>query len=200
MKSSGLIVAAVVLAGLVGLLYWSNRHKPADNTNTLMPRAETAPQMLTLNEADINKIELRKKDSEPVVLQLNNGAWEITAPSEMKADQPAVTSLLSAVSSLSADRVVEEKAPNLAPYGLAAPQAELTLTDKNNVAHKVLIGDDTPTSNANYAKLENDPRVFTIASFTRNEVVKSLDDLREKPSPSPTPSEKPSPSPKASQK
>ena len=43
MKGSGLIVGAVILAGLVGALYWSNHHKPAETTEA---SADAAPKIL----------------------------------------------------------------------------------------------------------------------------------------------------------
>jgi hypothetical protein len=181
MKNTGLVIATVILAVLAGLLYWSNRHKPADNLNASTTPTEPAPKILTLNEADINKIEIKKKDSDAVVLERNSsGVWQITKPKLMNADQPAVSAVLSSISSLVSDRLVDEKPGNLTPYGLAAPAVEVALTDKNNVSHKLLIGDDTPTSSATYVKLDGDPRVFTIASFTKTGVVKTLDDLRDK--------------------
>jgi hypothetical protein len=98
----------------------------------------------------------------------------------MEADQATVSALLSSLSTLTSDRLVEEKAANLTTYGLSAPALEVTVTDKNNVTHKLQLGDDTPTSNATYAKLDGDARVFTIASFTKTGIDKGLDDLRDK--------------------
>jgi hypothetical protein len=181
MKNSGLIIAAVVLAALLGTLYWSNRHKPVENSLAPTTPAEASPKILTLNEGDVIRLELKKKASDPVVLIRNTGGpWHITAPKEMVADQAAVAGVVSTISSLDSDRLVEEKAANLIPYGLATPALEVTITDKNNVAHKLLIGDDTPTRNATYAKLDGDSRVFTIASFSKTGIDKNLDDLLEK--------------------
>jgi hypothetical protein len=43
-----------------------------------------------------------------------------------------------------------------------------------------LLGDATPTGNGVYAKLEGDPRVFTLASFNKPSLDKDLNDLRDK--------------------
>ena len=181
MKNTGLIVATVVLAGLLGLLYWSNRHKPADSTAVSTTPAEASPKILTLNEADLTRVEIKKKGGEPVVIERSgSGSWQITKPQSTPADQPSVSAFLGSLSTLTSDRVVEEKAANLTTYGLATPALEVTITDKNNATHKLLLGDDTPTSNATYAKLDGDARVFTIASFTKTGIDKGLDDLRNK--------------------
>jgi hypothetical protein len=54
------------------------------------------------------------------------------------------------------------------------------ITAKDNKTRKLLIGDDTPTGSAVYVMLAGDPRVFTVASFTKSSVDKSLNDLRDK--------------------
>src|SRR6266852_599548 len=96
----------------------------------------------------MSKIEIKKKGGEAVDLaKTNAGKWEITAPKPLGADQEAVSSLLSSVSSLNSER---------------------------------LVGDDTPVGNAVFAKLEGDPRVFTIASYNKSSLDKSANDLCDK--------------------
>jgi hypothetical protein len=181
MKNRGLIIAAVVLAALLGILYWSNHHKPAESTSAAATPAEAAPKILTLNESDISKVELKKKAGDQIVLARDSGGkWQITAPKSLGVDQAAVSGMLSTLSSLNSERLVDEKAANPGQYGLAAPALEVAVSDKNNAIHKLLIGDDTPTGNGAYAKLDGDSRVFTIASYTKTEIDKSLNDLRDK--------------------
>jgi len=181
MKSYRLLIAAAVLAALFGFLYWSNRHPPGEKTSTDTTPTEPAPKILTLNEGDINKVELKRKTGDLIVLAKDsNGSWQITAPKTLKVDQPAVSGLLSTLSSLSSERLVEEKAARFDQYGLSSPALEVDITDKNNAIHKLLIGDQTPTGNGAYARVDGDPRVFTIASYTKTGVDKSLNDLRDK--------------------
>jgi hypothetical protein len=98
----------------------------------------------------------------------------------LQADQSAVSSLLGTFSSLNSERLVEEKAGSLAPYGLDAPKLEVDLTEKDKKTQKLLLGDATPAGSGIYAKLEGDPRVFTITSFTKTSIDKSANDLRDK--------------------
>src|SRR5579864_964482 len=169
MKSSGLIIAAVVLAALTGVLYWSNRHPPSENT--AKASVDTPPKILTLKQEDISKIAIRKKGGEELDLAKGDaGKWQITAPKPLGADQEAVSSLLSTVSSLNADRLVEDKAGDLSQYGLAQPAIELDVTTKEAKPQKLLLGDDTPAGSAVFAKLEGDPRIFTIATYTKTSI------------------------------
>jgi Domain of unknown function (DUF4340) len=179
MKNSGLIIAAVVLAALTGVLYWSNHHPPSDST--AKASLDTPPKILSLKQEDISKIEIKKKGGEALDLAKDGGGkWQIAAPKPLGADQEAVSSLLYAVSTLNADRLVDDKAGDVTPYGLAQPSLELDVTTKNGKPQKLLLGDDTPAGSAVFAKLDGDPRVFTIASYNKTSIDKTANDLRDK--------------------
>jgi Domain of unknown function (DUF4340) len=178
MKIHGLAIAGLVLAALTGALYWSNHHKPADTTAA---SADTPPKILTLNEAGISKIGLKRRGADQVVVAKDgSGKWQILAPKSFAADQSAVSGIVSILASLNSERLVEEKAGHLSQYGLSEPLLEAEVTEKENRTKKLLIGDDTPTGNAVYAKLEGDPRIFTIASYNKNSIDKTSNDLRDK--------------------
>ena len=130
---------------------------------------------------DISKFDLKKDGAEQVGGERNGaGQWQITSPAALPADQGAVSSLLGTFSSLNSQRLVEEKASNLAPYGLDTPKFEVDLSEKNNQTQSLLLGDATPAGNAIYAKLGGDPRIFTIPSYDKTSIDKSANDLRDK--------------------
>ncbi|HLJ46557.1 MAG TPA: DUF4340 domain-containing protein [Bryobacteraceae bacterium] len=178
MKVSGLTIAAVVLVALVGLLYWSNHRKPED---TVKASADTPPKILSLTDADLSKIAIKKRGADETVLA-RNGAnkWEMSAPKPLPVDQDAVSSMVSSLSSLNSDRLVEDKATDWKEYGLADPSLEVDITKKDGKTTKLEIGDDTPTGSSAYARLEGDPRVFTIASYNKTSIDKGPNDLRDK--------------------
>jgi hypothetical protein len=179
MKNSGLLIAAVVLAALSGVLYWSNHHP--DSGSTTKASIDTPPKILSLTQDDISKLQLKKKGGEALDLAKGEaGKWQIIAPKPLSADQEAVSSLLSSVSSLQSDRLVDDKATDLAQYGLTQPSLEVDITTKDGKPHKLFLGDDTPARSAVFAKLESDPRVFTIASYNKTSLDKSANDLRDK--------------------
>src|SRR5579864_3411187 len=116
MKIRGLIIAVAVLAALSGTLYWSEHHKPQ---STAQASADTPPKILSLNEADITKLDLRKAGGADIALAKDDsGKWQMAAPRPLPVDQTAMTQILSSVSSLASDRLLEEKAGDLKPYGL----------------------------------------------------------------------------------
>ena len=178
MRLRGLMVAAVVLAGLAVGLYFSNRQKSAEAAK---PPSDASPKILSLSENDIAKLALKKKDNPEVDLDKNSaGKWQLSAPKPYLADQDTAGQLVNSASSIASDRVVEDKATDLASYGLQSPSLEVDVTTKAGKTSKLKIGDDTPTNGGAYAMLEGDPRVFTIASYVKSGLDKSVNDLRDK--------------------
>src|SRR5215472_14785213 len=176
MKIRGLLIATAAFAALAGLLYWSDHRKPsADAAN-----AEAAPSILKLDENSITKLELKKKDAPEILLTKSASDWKITEPKPLSADASTVSSVLSTLASLNADRLVEEKSSDLQRYGLEHPSLEIGVTEKDNKSQRLLLGDDTPTGSAAYAALAGDARVFTIAGYHKTSLDKTLNDLRDK--------------------
>jgi len=179
MKSSGLPIAAVILAALSGVLYWSNHHPPSDSA--AKASIDAPPKILALKQDDISSVQIKKKGGEELDLAKGDaGKWQIIAPKPLGADQEAVNSLLSSISSLNADRLVDDKAADLAQFGLAEPSLELDVTSKDSKPQKFFVGDNTPAGSDVFAKLDGDPRVFTIANYVKTGLDKSADDLRDK--------------------
>ncbi len=167
-----------VLLGLMGALYWSNRHPKSEET--AQASVPASPKILSLKEDDISKLELKKSGSAAIVLAKQNGDWRITEPQPFLADQSTVSSMLTSLSSLTSERLVEDKASNLAQYGLGAGAFEAAISEKDNKTEHLVLGDTTPTGGSVYARLEGDPRVFTVATYEKNNIEKELNDLRDK--------------------
>ena len=179
MKNRGMLVAAIILAALAGTYYWSNHHKPAaDATASNVP---ASPVILAIPQSDITGITIKRKDSPDVSLgRDSSGAWRIIAPKAYGADQDNVNGILNTVSSLSADRLIDEKASDTSQFGLEQPSLEIDVAAKGNQIKKLLLGDDAPAGGGAYAMLAGDPRLFTITSFNKTALDKSVDDLRDK--------------------
>ncbi|HET8549251.1 MAG TPA: DUF4340 domain-containing protein, partial [Bryobacteraceae bacterium] len=173
----GLLIAVVVLAVLAGGVWWSQRVKSAEADK---PSPTAAPKLITMSEADAQRVEIGKRDAETTVLEKQNGKWRITAPVALAADDDTATSVVSGMTGLNWDQLVEEKPADLGQFGLDKPAVRVTLAGKGSAAKTLLIGDETPTAGSFYAKLDGDPRVFTISSYTKGNLDKTARDLRDK--------------------
>jgi hypothetical protein len=178
MRLRGLMIATVVMVALAAGLYFSNKQKSAEAAK---PPADASPKILALTDSEISKVDLKKKDASETVLEKNNaGKWQLTAPKQFLADQEAAGQLVTSASSVASDRVVEDKASDVSGYGLKSPSLEVDVTTKAGKTSRLKIGDDTPTNSGAYAMLEGDPRVFTVASYVKTGLDKSVNDLRDK--------------------
>lgn len=178
MKVRGLLAAVIVLAALGGALYWSNRKQ---KTEAAKPSTDNTAKILSIPEDQIREVRIKKTGAdETVVRKGDDGKWQIVQPKPLPADQDSVNSLASTLSSLNADKTVEDKAADLSPYGLNTPSLDVTVVKKDGKKQDVIVGDDTPTGSGAYAKLANDPRVYTVYSYVKTSLDKSPNDLRDK--------------------
>lgn len=176
MKIRGLLVALGLLVVLVGGIWYSN-HRGKDTT----AKTDATPNVLTLKEAEIVRIEVARLSGETTVLEKDgSGTWKITAPTAYPVDKDAVTSLLASVSTIASDKVVDEKPGDLSQYGLKPAALTVTVRTKDGKLKKVLLGDTTAIGSGFYAFAEGDARVYTLASFTKEALDKTSADLRDR--------------------
>ena len=177
MKPKGLLIAVVLLAVLGGITWWSNK----DQANKAKAPAADAPaKLLTIADDQFVEIRIKKVTDELLALKRENGKWLVTAPKPMAADQDAAGAMVSALANLNADKVIEEKAADLKPYGLDLPTLDVQIVRKDGKTDRLLIGDDTLNGTGAYAKLANDAKVVTVTSTTKTSLDKRPDDLRDK--------------------
>jgi len=176
MNSRGLLIAAGLMVVLGGVVYWSNRQPVKDAA-----KADEPPKIVAIQEGDITRLVLKRRDGEETVLAKDAaGKWSLAAPRQLAVDIDSVTGITNTLLSLNSERVVEEKAGNLADYGLSTPALELNITKKDGKSQKLLIGDDTPTGGGVFVMSSGDPRVFTMQSSLKTSLDKTWQDLRDK--------------------
>src|SRR5215207_5166231 len=129
MPVRGLLVAVVILGILAGGVYWSERNKAAEDAK----EASGGPsKLVNVKQEDVRKVEIRRRDAPAVVLERDKANnWQMLAPETWRVDQDEAGGLASSYSGLSYDRVVEERATDLAGYGLQPPSLEVIFTAKD---------------------------------------------------------------------
>jgi|CZKE01.1.fsa_nt_gi hypothetical protein len=175
MKPKGLLIAVVLLAVLSGLVWWSNKKQAATK-----PAPDTSTKILSIPDDQFQDIRIKTLANLTIDLSRQDNKWTMTQPKPLAADQDAVSSMVSTLSSLNADKTVEDKAADLHPYGLDIPTLEVTITKKDGKTAELLIGNATLDSAGYYAKLASDSHVYTIASFAKTNLDKTPEFLRDK--------------------
>jgi hypothetical protein len=177
-KPNGLLVAVVVLAAIGGGVYWTNKHK-ADEAKKPSTTTDT-PKVLSIPEDQFKEIKIAKKDGDTTIVSKTGDKWSLTMPKALPADQDAVSSMVTSLASLNADRVVEEKPSDLSPFGLGTPKEQIVITRKDGKTQTLDVGDDSPVGSGVFAKVEGDSRVFVIPTYTKSNFDKTSKDLRDK--------------------
>ncbi len=155
MKPRSLLVAAVLLVALSGAVWWSKRHPEAAQSSTASTPA--SPKLAEIPSAQIKDLTIKKKDGSTVEVQKTKDKWTIAAPAQYPADQDAITSMTSALSPMTADSVVEDKATDLSKYGLNAPSLTVTVHENSGKSDEISFGDDVPAGSLVYVRVGSDP-------------------------------------------
>lgn len=178
MKSRNLLIAAILLAALSGAVWWAKRHPQSSSTGGTA--TSSSPKLLDVTDAQLQSIDVAKKNGGVVALERQNGKWAITSPQSLPADQDAVSSMASSLNPLTADSVVDDNASDMAKYGLGSPSLTVTIHEKNGKSDRLAFGDDVPAGSLVYARLNNGAKVYAISSSTKSSFDKTPNDLRDK--------------------
>jgi hypothetical protein len=163
----------VVLAGLVGYIYYLDRDTPAAESAREKPFA-------AVKADDIEEVQIAAADG-TTRLKKSGTTWSIVEPVQADADAGELSSITSNLASLEISRVVDEKPADLKGFGLEPARVDVRFKVKGQTAeHRVLVGDKTPTGGDIYAKLPDSPRVFLVASHLESSFNKSTFALRDK--------------------
>lgn len=172
MKANPLVTAAVVLALLGGAVWYTRENPPPDE--------DAAPRIVDVEEDDIRRITLRREGENPIeMVRGEDDQWEFAGDLEIAADDSSIGLMASSLASLNAERVVSESVVEWGPYELEAPELAVSYA-LDEGGGEVQFGRDTPTGSGVFARLNGDPRLFTVYSYNRNSFDKSVFDLRDK--------------------
>ena len=175
MKPTGLLTAVGLLAVFGGLVYWSVKREGTEKKD-----GDSTTKILAIPEDQFQEIRIKKLTGETIALSRESGKWRITEPKPLAADQDAVSSLVTTLGALNADKPVEDNATDLQPYGLNQPTLDVQIKKKDGKTEGLLIGDDTLNGSGAYVKLPGSGKISTIAGFTKSSIDKRVDDLRDK--------------------
>ena len=167
------LVLLLVLAGLVGYIYYGN---PGDSTD------DRDQAFAGIEAGDIAEIEIRNADgARSLVRKTGGGTWNIVEPVQAVADENELTSITGSLASLDIQRVVDENATDLKQYGLDPARIEVAFKKEGDEQpQRILLGDKTPTGGDMYARMPDRPRVFLVSSFLDSTFNKDTFALRDK--------------------
>jgi hypothetical protein len=167
------LVLLLVLLGLGGYLYFVER--PSQE------REAEAKKLVALKKDDVTAVTLTYPDRTIALAKNEQGHWRLTKPVEADADDAVVNNMIVAVEQADVSRTLEDVGDKLASYGLAPPEATVTLTLKDGKPFPALkIGKTTQIGSAAYIQKADDPKVQISTMAFQSAMKKQPKDLREK--------------------
>ena len=130
----------------------------------------------------IDAVTIKSESGDRTTLKKSGSDWQVVAPAEggpVAADAGEVSGIMTNLSTLEQQRVIDENAQDLKEFGLAQPRVEVTFT-ADGKSHTLQIGAKTPTGSDVYAKLGDKPRVFLIPAYLDSTFNRKTFDLRDK--------------------
>jgi hypothetical protein len=178
MRLRNLIIAAALVLGLSAGVWWANKHPKTANPEP--DAASTNIKLADIPASDVSEIDIQKKDAPQVTVKRQSGKWAIVAPQALPADQDAVASMLSNISPISADAIANDKPADVGQYGLTAPPLVVTLVTKNGKTQRLTFGSNLVVGSSTYARVNSDPKVYSVPTSTFTAFDKTPADLRDK--------------------
>ena len=170
------MIALTVLAGTWGAFTYYDKRKSQEK-----PASEASKQekIFSVEAQQIQSLTFKPRTGDAFTCSREAGTWTITEPRHLAADQGAFSGVLNSLITATVDEVVEAHPASAKEFGLDPPNFTLELTT-NGKPQALLLGDDTPTSDGVYAQLGGSPRVFTLATYLKTSLEKTMYDLRDR--------------------
>ena len=147
-----------------------------------VPTAPTGLRDKTVFPYDRAKVERLEVESPKgkVALTLEGGAWKITAPVALKADEAATSDLLWKARDLRAKDFAAEDQKRLGAYGLDHPEVRLSIWEKDAKAPRVLVLAPAKEKDRAYAAVPGEGPVAAVEASALADLGRSVQDLRDR--------------------
>ncbi|MCC6765422.1 MAG: DUF4340 domain-containing protein [Deltaproteobacteria bacterium] len=172
MKPRNTLLLFLVLIALGAYLWFVER--PSQE------REAEAKKLVALKKDDVTGITLAYSDRTIVLEKSAEGHWRLTQPVAADADDPVVNNMLVAIAEADVSRTLDDVGDKLASYGLAPPEATVTLSLKEGSLPPIKVGKTTQIGSSAYLQKGDDPKVYIGTMAFQSAMKKQVKDLRDK--------------------
>lgn len=165
------ILLALLVATLGAYLYFVER--PA------VEREGQPTRLLEFDPGDVERLELTAY-GQTIEARKKDGIWRITAPVEGPADTRAVDTLVQTAAQAERKRTIAESTDDPGAFGLAEPDAVLTIFVGDRPLPALSVGMGTPIGFNAYVRRGDEDAVLLTGGTVRAALMKRLADLRDK--------------------
>lgn len=192
-----LIIPAIVLVLLVGA-YLVITNLPEQEQDDITNNTQETISIFDFVKNDLSEIKIENKgevlhfryttiqveqeftnaDGTVEKKTVDRSVWVPVEPEGMNVRSSSVDSIAWNANSLKAHKIIDENPSDLSVYGLDNP-VRLTFTMNDNTQYILLVGNETPTGGAYYAKKADEATVYTIGDYEGDKFVQTKFDLME---------------------
>lgn len=187
------VILLVVLGLLIGVYVGVNM-RGNDKEEEAVDNVTQDMNILELNRDEIKEITVENKEGKLIFekkeiekeVQKDNETvkekvkeWTATYPEGLKINTSRVNSIETNISKLSASKVIEENAEDVAQYGLDNP-IRLTVKLNDGTTRIIELGDQTPGKDGYYIKQKDEKKVYTISGYIGDIFKADKNDIRDK--------------------
>ena len=170
----GLLALLIVAGAVGGIALWTQKDEAAKTE-----AKEKSEKLFDFDKAHARSLRVEKDGKLVAALAKDEKGWKLDQPIKAEADDSAVDSLLSSLSSLKQKKdLADEK--DLKAYGLDAPRLAVMVKLDDGKEQGLLLGVDNSFDNTLYVKKSGDATVRIVDGYNKNTFDKSLLDLRNK--------------------
>ncbi len=136
--------------------------------------------ILDFDPVKMRRLEIVKKGTGRVVIEQNQGKWNMLEPAKGRASMAKVLEYLYAIKNGEIKAFADEDPTDLAPYGLSSPMLQLTIYQEQKEAPYILtIGDKDRAKRAYFARVNQVKKVFDVEEDMVNTLILNMDQLLE---------------------
>lgn len=136
--------------------------------------------ILDFDPVKMRRLEIATKDGRRVVVEQNQGKWNLLEPTRERASMAKVLELLYVIKNAEIKAFADEKPTDLTRYGLPLPTLQLTVHLEQKETPSILaIGDKDRAKRAYFASTNQQKTIFDVEEDLVNTVMLSMDKLAE---------------------
>lgn len=136
--------------------------------------------ILDFDPVKMRRLEIVKKDMSRVVIEQNQGKWNMLEPTKGMASMAKVLELLYGIKNGEIKAFADENPADLTPYGLSSPMLQLTIYQEQKEKPYILtIGDKDRARRGYFAGTNQLKQVIDVEEDLVNKILLSMDKLSE---------------------
>lgn len=163
MKKRGLFIVtgAVLLCLLLGVYIFLKRQNSTEETAAV--DEEDTEEIVSISSDEIKDLVFQMDDGEVTWVKEEEG-WKLSEDEEFPVDEDKISTLTSALSSITAQRTLEEVS-NLKDYGLETPVNVIKIEKTDGSTESISVGSKNPSTGDTYIYIgENQNTVYTVTN------------------------------------